>query len=226
MDDDLAPTEVHVAPAQRDELAAGRCTQRRAPSPRLGCLRLREPPLRLRSPRARVGRDGNRRGRRALRARGPAPAPHGPWRCLPAVTPEVAGSSPVAPVPRRCPAKPGHFAFLGRSSRRRPQSGRALPPPNRAPPETAAAGENHHRRRSRCARPAGVPAEKPATFRNSIRERRRAVYAARTSNSVSVTGPNEVSSATSTASRPRPTTTRPTRRRLLRASKVCHAPSR
>jgi hypothetical protein len=52
------------------------------------------------------------------------------------------------------------------------------------------------------------------------------VYAARTSNSVSVTGPNEVIRATSTASRPRPTTTRPMRRRLLRASKVCHAPSR
>jgi hypothetical protein len=30
-------------------------------------------------------------------------------------------------------------------------------------------------------------------------------YAARTANSVSVTGPNEVISATSTASRPRPT---------------------
>jgi hypothetical protein len=51
-------------------------------------------------------------------------------------------------------------------------------------------------------------------------------YSARTSNSVSVTGPNVVSSATSTASRPRPTTTRPTRRRLLRASNVCHASSR
>ena len=51
-------------------------------------------------------------------------------------------------------------------------------------------------------------------------------YAARTSKCVSVTGPKDVISATSTASRPRPPTTRPTRRRLLRASKVCHAPSR
>ena len=51
-------------------------------------------------------------------------------------------------------------------------------------------------------------------------------YAARTSNSVSVSGPKLVISATSTASRPRPTTTRPTRRRLLRASKVCQRPSR
>ena len=51
-------------------------------------------------------------------------------------------------------------------------------------------------------------------------------YAARTSNSVSVSGPNDVISATSTASRPRPTTTRPTTGRLLRASNVCQAPSR
>ena len=51
----------------------------------------------------------------------------------------------------------------------------------------------------------------------------RIAQAARTSNSVSVTGPNDVMSATSTASRPLPTTTRPTRRRLLRASNVCQA---
>ena len=43
---------------------------------------------------------------------------------------------------------------------------------------------------------------------------------------VSVSGPNEVISATSTASRPRPTMTRPTRGVLLRASNVCQRPSR
>jgi 4-amino-4-deoxy-L-arabinose transferase-like glycosyltransferase len=49
---------------------------------------------------------------------------------------------------------------------------------------------------------------------------------ATTSKSVSVSGPNDVISATSTASRPRPTITRPMRGRLLRASNVYQWPSR
>jgi hypothetical protein len=49
---------------------------------------------------------------------------------------------------------------------------------------------------------------------------------ARTWKPVSVWGPNDVISATSTASRPRPTTTRPTRGALFRASNVCQRPSR
>jgi mycothiol synthase len=48
------------------------------------------------------------------------------------------------------------------------------------------------------------------------------VGSAITSKLLSVTGPNEVISATSTASRPRPTTTRPVRGLLLRASNVYH----
>ena len=49
---------------------------------------------------------------------------------------------------------------------------------------------------------------------------------ARTSKPVSVSAPNEVIRATSMASRPRPTTTRPTRAVLFLASNVCQRPSR